>query len=373
MMSRSYFGMKTQSPEISTELLCHECGYDVRAQPTDGKCPECGASVLESRRLSSIPRRPAWRDSDLRWRRRMLAGVWVLTLMPLMDTLKGFGWASSIPIPTFYKYWGPLRLEETLVSWPGVYQPLVFCIGVVLLFSKERNRRRSKLDWTRRWGVLCSYVVMLLSAAPVLDIGALVLTGIAALLQSMPLKYQPGITSLLVKISTGYMLHGPQPNYLAGAVLVAFSSIAILLACVALFDALSGSGSKRLAIILLAPLALFALVHLFQSVQVPLFGYSSLSSGTAEVLNYEVYFWPSALLAPIPGVPSNPYYSPSSPPPLSASLVEAVKWCIVLAIAVWLSIAQFAARKTARATCSSDRAGMIPPHDDCPSHFSAGS
>src|ERR1041385_1879799 len=205
--------MTTHIDEISVELPCRHCGYDLRAHPQDGKCPECGASVAESRRLAAIPRRPAWRDSDPRWRRRMLAGAWVLALVPLMDALVAFGWASRIPVPSFFGYGAIRTLDDTLIcdpisSYAGVYQPLMFCIGVVLLFSKERGRRRGHLDWTRRWGVLCSYVALLLSAARFLFISALVLTGIAAIFLYMPPKYQPGATGLFVKLSSVYLRYG---------------------------------------------------------------------------------------------------------------------------------------------------------------------
>ncbi|MEA2733592.1 MAG: hypothetical protein QOE14_43, partial [Humisphaera sp.] len=196
----------------------------------------------------------------------MLAGAWILVLVPLMDALKAFGWASSVPVPSVFGFPAAVRtLDQSLLCTMGVYPSLVFCIGVVLLFSKERGRRRGKLDWTRRWGVACSYVALLLSAAPVLFMGALVLAGIAALFQSMPLKYQPPVTRLFVEMSAGYLRYGPQPSDSSGVALVAFSSIAILLACLPLYDALRCSGpkrhAKRLAAILLAPLALFSLMY----------------------------------------------------------------------------------------------------------------
>src|SRR3954470_16323763 len=88
--------------DMSADLLpCHLCGYDLRAHPPDGKCPECGASVAEAVRVAAIPRRPAWRDSDPRWRRRMLAGAWILVLLPLMQALIAFGWASKLRMPSF--------------------------------------------------------------------------------------------------------------------------------------------------------------------------------------------------------------------------------------------------------------------------------
>jgi hypothetical protein len=326
--------------EMSADQLpCHICGYDLRAHPHDGKCPECGASVAESRRLAAIPRRPAWRDSDPRWRRRLLVGTWVLVLLPLMDALQAFGWAAQLPVPTIFYRWGAIRtLDDTLVCSSFVYQPLVFCIGVVLLFSKERGRRRNRLDWTRRWGVICSYVVLVLCAAQVLLIVALVMAGIAALFQSMSLKYQPGVTQLFVELSTGYLRYGAYPKDISVVVLVAFSSIAILLACIPLFDALRSSGPKRVAAILLAPLALFAVMHLGQAVRYGL-GISSMTP--LDVYYLGVYFRPHLLLRRFGGLPASWISGPTS----DSFLVEAAKWCIILGIAVWLSIAQLAARR----------------------------
>ena len=196
--------MKASRPaKTSPDLPCHRCGYDLRAHPLDGKCPECEASVAESQRLAAIPLRPAWRDSDPRWRRRLIAGAWLLVFLPLMDLLEIFRWVSRVPVPTIFNSRGALHtLNETYLYHTGVYRPLVFCMGVVLLFSKERGRRRDRFDWTRRWGVLCTYVTMLLSAVPMLFISALVLVGVSALFQSMPLKYQPRVTPLFLSVST---------------------------------------------------------------------------------------------------------------------------------------------------------------------------
>src|ERR1700733_5501155 len=94
--------MPAHTAQMSTEVPCYRCGYDVRAHPEDGKCPECEASVAESRRLAMIPLRPAWRDSDPRWRWRMLAGVWILVLLPLMDVLYVSGWAYRVAVPNVF-------------------------------------------------------------------------------------------------------------------------------------------------------------------------------------------------------------------------------------------------------------------------------
>jgi hypothetical protein len=330
--------MTADTHQMPVDLACDLCGYDLRAQPDDGKCPECGTSVAQSRRAAAIPRRPAWRDSDPRWRRRMLAGAWALVLLPLMDTLQIFGWASSVPLPNVIGSQGAVRtLDDTFLCQTGVYPPLLFCIGVVLLFAKERHRRRGPLDWTRRWGVLCSYVVLLLSVTPVLFIGALVLVGISAIFLTMPLSNQPAVTTTLASVSSAYFRYGPYPTNDSAAACVAFSSIAILLGCIPLFDALRSSGPKRLAAILLAPLALFSLMHLAQVARYYL-GFWGVPS--ADVFRYGVYFWPELLVTRVAGLPAPFGVSGSA---IGAAWVEAAKWCVVLAIAVWLSVAQLAA------------------------------
>jgi hypothetical protein len=356
--------MTAPAAPIIVDLPSHRCGYDLRAQPQHGECPECGGSVEEARRAAAIPLRPAWRDSDPRWRRRVLAGAWLLVLLPLVDILQASGWASSVPVPTLFDSKGVVRtLDETLLTQAGIYPPVVFCTGVVLLFAKERGRRRGPWDWTRRWGVLCSYVAFLLSATQVLHFCALVLTGIATNLQSISLRYQPRATQWFIDVSTNYMWYGPQPGVAAGVVLVVSSSIAVLLACVPLYDALRSSGPKRFAAILLAPLALFALMHLLQAGRywvATRFWIGMQGLTPADLYLYSVYFSPAMLVSPIAGLPPGV----GVPGSLVAVCVEVVKWCTVLAIAVWLSIAQRAVRrerkKTTTAQCADSSSGADP-------------
>jgi len=310
---------------------CYRCGYDVRAHPQDANCPECGGSVAESRRWVAIPRRPAWKDSDPRWRRRILAGVWVLVLFPLMDMLQKSGLASHLFVPTIWGF-GPNSLDQTFLCNSGVYPIIVFCIGAVLLFSRERGRRGSQLDWTRRWGIMCSYVVALLSAAVTLFVPALVLVGISGLFLDLPVKYQPSETGVLVELSTRYLRYGPNPTNVTYRVLVMFSSVAILLACVPLWEALCSRGPKSVARIILAPLAIFALVHVAQAGKAlfspPTWGDAFYLLGT--------YFRPAVL------VWNSRFGAPQN---MLDFEVECVKWCVVFAVAVWLCIAQLAARR----------------------------
>lgn len=329
--------MPNHTPEISAQLSCHLCGYDLRAHPQDGRCPECGTSVAESRQFAAIPRRPAWRNSDPRWRRRILAGTWILLLLPLIDVLQGFGLASHVPVPHLFDRYTISSLDDTLIGSSLVYRPLAFCIGVVLLFSKERGRQPAKLDWTRRWGILCSYIVLLLSAVSVLFVSALVILGIAALYLNIALIYQPRITPLLAYVSAKYLLYGPHPGKMADLALIAFSSITIVLACVPLFDALRSSGPKWIAATLLAPLASFSLIHLWQVGH----GLASSTVISPEALyGYAVYFWSQPLVTTIASLPQVWDWSTLAS---GVFIMEALKWSIILAIAVWLTIAQLAA------------------------------
>src|SRR4051794_7744736 len=113
--------MKATVDPLPVEPPCHRCGYDLRGQASDGACPECGEPVAESRRVAATPRRPAWRESDPRWRRRVLAGVWILVLVPLMDALRVSGLASHVPVPNLLltSYDPPRTLEGTLICWNG--------------------------------------------------------------------------------------------------------------------------------------------------------------------------------------------------------------------------------------------------------------
>jgi hypothetical protein len=324
--------MADADSSISAELPCHRCGYDLRAHPQDGICPECGGSVAEARKWAAVPRRPAWKESDPRWRRRMLAGIWVLALIPLMDLLQKTGWASYVPVPNFWGY-GSYNLDDTLACTFGVYPPIVFCIGVVLLFAKERGRRQSRLDWTRRWGIICCYVVALLSTVLRLFLPALVMAGISALFMAMPPKYQPSVTRLFVELSLRILRHGPYRDT-SYCVLIIFSSITVLLACLPLWEALWSSGLRRAAKFVLTPLALFALMNIAQACGVML---GVPMAHTTYLLGS--YFRPALLVWNVDfnwGV-----FTPQAK--LGLCLVEAVKWCIIFAIAVWLSIAQLAA------------------------------
>jgi len=329
--------MTEQIETTPAELPCDQCEYDLRAHPPDGTCPECGASVAESRRVATIPRRPAWRDSDPRWRRRILAGVLLLLLVPLMDVLEVFGWSKRIPMPELIDLYGAVRtLNDTSLAWQGLYASLVLCMGLALVFSRERGRRPSRLDWTRRWGLICTYVVLLLNTSQFLFIASLVAVGISALFLSIPPDYQPSVTHGFAMVSSAWLRYGPQPKEVAGAVQAGFASVAVLLACVPLYDALRSCGPKRAAAFLLAPLAFFSVVHLAQAGMHAV----GLSSQTdADIYFLGLYFRPGMLLGHLAGKSTG---WPVTGSMTLMAIIEVAKWCVLLAAAGWLIIGRFA-------------------------------
>lgn len=286
-----------------------------RPATTEAAAGDAGAPALAAR--------PPWRESDPRWRRRMVAGAWVLTLVPLMEVLYRTGWVSSIVVP------GPLNVGRNTLDGTMTYlvwERLAFCIGVVLLFAKEADRASSRLDWTRRLGVVASYWVFLLGMLNILFLTALVMTGIGAVFVELPLRYQPAATQWFVQVSTGYLAHGPHPGRVSDIALPMFSAVAVLLASVALLDALRSSGPKWLAVAVLSPLLVAGLLQLVDPVRTAQNFYLFETEG----FGYPFYFNSKSLLN-------------SLSTPNARSILEAAKWASCAAAAVWMTIAQVSA------------------------------
>jgi hypothetical protein len=260
----------------------------------------------------------------------MLAGVWVLVLMPALAVLKTVGWTAETPAPTFFAVQAGQSFEKSFLSYVYVY--LTFCMGVVLLFAKEQHRQHAAFDWTRRWGVISSYGVLVLGFVQIAFIPALVILGIAALLQSLPRSQQPAVTDWFVTLSTRYIWHGPHPSTLSQASLTGFSAIVVLLACVPLFNAMRSSGPRVLALALLVPLALAAAMQ---------FAYAGVSAVAPNAIKEtSIYGYSYYLNVAMLGAG---FERASGLAQGREFIGEAIKWLALLAIAIWLTIAQIAA------------------------------
>ena len=271
----------------------------------------------------------------------MLAGVWVLVLVPAMAVMDRYHWSEQIFTPTFLREQGSQPLEYTYFRM--VYEYLTFCIGVVLLFSKERNRRPGRFDRTRPWGIVASYGVLLLGAIDYAFITALVMIGIAAEFMSMYSRTMPAVTKWFIRLGTGYIYYGPTPSRISDAAVAAFSSIVLLLACVPLFNALRSSGPKVAAAILLAPLVLAAVVQVGQAC---LFAVNPrASTWPMSSFNDRTFYFNPQLVA-------ESFDDLRTLSLRREVLVEVAKWLLLVAIAVWLSAAQLMAHFKRRKSTS---------------------
>ena len=318
---------------------CHQCGYDVRSQPADGVCPECGASVAESIRLAVIPLRPAWRDSDPRWRRRILAGLWVLVLMPLPYALPNLSPA--------YEPYGPYGLvdlandfRDSLASmvWPLI----VTLIGLVLLFEPERAERpRPAMRRLRLAGVAGCWLSVPVAIVSLAGVTLLVGAGMWAMLSPVDKsRYTPFAVALNRTWS--------QWAYFGGMAL--HVGLAVL-AGIVLADALRRAGSRR------ARAALIWLGGLLMAVQAGLILLASLGVGqSASWVYFEFLFspiylaegWRECVAAVFgPGPAGYGDYDPNPPETAEDWIalfarfpLEFAKWLLLLTVAARLTAAQ---------------------------------
>jgi hypothetical protein len=166
---------------------------------------------LSQAHLPQLPRRPAWAQSDPRWRWRILLGLWVVLCVPLVDLLKHTGAMAYIPAINLFGHRSGLdSMDDMLLgNMLEAESFIVFAIGLALLFSHEAGRQLYFFEWTRRMGIFgsCIHLVGALGCAALLPF--LAGAGVVKTLLSMPLDLQPGMFEGLIFILTTF------PWYLA--------------------------------------------------------------------------------------------------------------------------------------------------------------
>ncbi len=244
------------SPPVSAATFrCVACDYDLRSQPPGGVCPECATPVAESARIAALPDRPDWADSDPRWRRRLIAGLWVLAFLPVPGLLHMATPAYDPFAP--YGFWDAYRdyYVDSLLSMTA--PTLLFCVGAVLLFSRERGCRPRRLDAVRRHGALLPWLVLATWIAGSAGIGLLVWAGIDQMLNP------PGDAEF-IGFARYYTLTWGERFYVAWQ---ALALATVVLAGLILWDALKRSGAAGLArvvvVVGLAVVGIRAIITLF--------------------------------------------------------------------------------------------------------------
>jgi hypothetical protein len=346
-------------------LTCHRCDYDLRAQPADGRCPECGTPVADSVRESASPVRPRWHESDQRWRRSIIAGLWVLVGMSLISVLRAYGVLSQIPFPSLLHAYHPdSTLRDTLLFDTRLHVDLLFGIGVTLLFAVETGRRRSRLEWTRRWGLFMTAIAVFINVSGLTLIVGLVTVGVSAVFYGMPLRNQPPITPSLIDIGAGMLYYLPQPGRASEVVVVIAASLAVLLACVPLGNALRSTfpNPRRVRFLVLLPLAGLAIPALWHLAEIAHHGYEQITfTPPATGLTFGPYS--DAILHNsffLPELLSNPrFFGRQQSGPRVVG--EHVKFVTVLAMAIWLTTAQILARRRRAAGGNEKGADTVTP------------
>lgn len=310
-------------------LTCATCGYDLREHSADAVCPECATPVAESMRVAAIPLRPAWGDSDPRWRTAMLLGLWGITLIPLPYLVVAIAQPTGRFGPYgFYdfldEYWSG-RLVELM--WGHLTVP----IGLALLFYRERRVRPDWIVPTRRWGARAAavtYVTALLDLSFVL---LLVGMGIKALL-APPL--QPWVQDFAVGPWQWITEKCFYISQFAACLTVALASLVVGEAVIRAGAKWLGRGVQGFGVALAAFVALLIALSLLSVTR------------ASEVLGWTPFFQPTVVADDLFSLSqgNNPLYNPlSSAFWFWVSVLEFAKWSLFLVPAVWLTVAQLRA------------------------------
>jgi hypothetical protein len=220
---------------------------------------------------------------------------------------------------------------------------LLWCLGFVLLFAWEQGRRRNRLDFTRRWGVLGSYVVLAIMLVDVMLIWALVATGIAALLQSLPPENQPWGTTWFAEFGYRWLRYGPYPTDAAVTAVCCASALTGLLACrsIAIAMTATGTAGRRVGYIVIAPLMVVCVASLLGAASSAMGGFQPSLSLLVDLVDPRpLLFRPDLVVDVLEG---NPLRVGNVFQGRVFGMVHVTVLPALLVAAVWLSTAQIRA------------------------------
>jgi predicted RNA-binding Zn-ribbon protein involved in translation (DUF1610 family) len=122
-------------PTVETDLACIHCGYNLRTQPSNGKCPECGNPIWRSRLT-----RPDFRAFQRFERGRVLFGLAAFVCF-------GASWCAQSSMPRGPNGADPAKIfmKEvlTICSTAGL---ALLLVGVIWL-AVSTYPRKSRFVW----------------------------------------------------------------------------------------------------------------------------------------------------------------------------------------------------------------------------------
>lgn len=157
-------------PLVTTDLTCVSCGYLLRGQAPDDRCPECGGTVrlsIDAQRLGTWP--APW-IARLRFGLRLLvAAVAVGWLAVLAYSLTSLSLqAATIPALRQFESWR-LGRYEWILALPFLAAFILAVCGTVVVTFSEAARlvgsERPRAPWLARAGVAAGVLAFLVVTA----------------------------------------------------------------------------------------------------------------------------------------------------------------------------------------------------------------
>jgi hypothetical protein len=173
----------TPTPTIETDLPCAQCGYNLRTQPADGRCPECNHPVAVSVE--------AHRGGDPFNRRRIAWGAAAVVVALFLISTGYF------PL----RKWLPFRGEETLaiLGWRCVFS---FCLGAgatALATARRWPTRRGRCAANLAIAAATCWAVLFMSFTTI----GLIRPAIAG---GTSMRSFSDLTSLLIALADAFLL-----------------------------------------------------------------------------------------------------------------------------------------------------------------------
>jgi hypothetical protein len=159
--SDSWEPMLDASLLIATDMPCLTCGYNLRMQPLDGRCPECGTGVGQSAHGDTLAL------CDPEWVSRLASGMAPLMVYPFVVLLGMCLWWPAIVDPAVAE-----STSATEAYWVdggiALFGNLVALVGFWRLTTPEAGRcLRQPQDGVRkvaRYGLLVQSLLIVVGA-----------------------------------------------------------------------------------------------------------------------------------------------------------------------------------------------------------------